>query len=284
MKLSFSDFWGDGFTTESNFFTDLIKTIRQDIEIVPLSNETDLLIYSCFGHDHHRANRSKTKKVFYTGENQRPNYNECDYSLTFDFNDYGGRNFRLPLWMLQLDWFDKKGYGNPRYVIPLKDIKDNPLMHKPKNEFCAIVFNTDSPHRYEIVAKLSEYKKVHCFGKPFGNWFYGEDVKINLISNYKFNICFENTISPGYYTDRMPHAKAAGCLPLYWADNNCERDYNKDSFLNLYNFENIDKFVERIIELDNDDNAYKFITSNYLFKDNEPSLIPLTEFLIKNIL
>ena len=280
MNISFADFW-DGFQDNNNFFIDLLKTINPNFNLVPFSSETEILIYSCFGHSHHRANRSKVKKIFYTGENLRPNFNECDYSLTFDFDSYGGRNIRLPLWMLQIDWFNKKGYKNPQYVIPLNDIRKNPLMDKPKEQFCSIVFNGRSPHRWEIIEKLSKYKNVHCYGKPFGNWFYGEDVKLNVISNYKFNICFENSISPGYHTEKMIHAKTAGCLPLYWADNNCEKDYNKDSFLNLYNFNNLDEFVEKIIHLDTDDSAYNAITSEYLFKDKEPSLDFIKNQLIK---
>jgi hypothetical protein len=280
MNISFADFW-DGFQDNNNFFIDLLKTINSNFNLVPFSNETEILIYSCFGHTHHHANRSKVKKIFYTGENLRPNFNECDYSLTFDFDSYDGRNIRLPLWMLQIDWFNKKGYKNPQYVIPLNDIRKNPLMDKPKQQFCSIVFNGRSPHRWEIIEKLSKYKNVHCYGKPFGNWFYGEDVKLNIISNYKFNICFENSISPGYHTEKMIHAKTAGCLPLYWADNNCEKDYNKDSFLNLYNFNNLDEFVEKIIHLDTDDSAYNVITSEYLFKDKEPSLDFIKNQLIK---
>ena len=125
-------------------------------------------------------------------------------------------------------------YTNPQYVIPLEYIKANLLTRKNKDKFCCIVFNSRSPHRCEIIEKLGKYKKVDCYGKPFGNWFYGEDNKLKTISDYKFNICFENSISPGYYTEKMIHAKTAGCLPIYWADNNCHKDFNPRSFLNLY--------------------------------------------------
>jgi len=282
MKLAFADFW-DQFDARHNFFSDLLISIFPNIEIVEPGQSPDVLIYSCFGHIHHHINRAKTKKIYYTGENLRPNFNECDYSLTFDFEDYGGRNFRLPLWFINIDWFNKKNYGNPRFVIPLRAMKDNLLMHKPKEKFCTFVFNTDSPHRFEIVEKLGKYKKVDCYGKPFNNWFYGEDVKLNTTSNYKFELCFENRIYPGYYTNRILHAKAAGCLPLYWADHSCEKDFNIKSFVNMYDYKNIDSFIEKIIELDNNDEAYRAITSEYLFKDREPSLDSLVNFFKKII-
>jgi hypothetical protein len=281
MNISFSDFW-DGFDPNNNFFRDLILSIDNSYNFIPFSNDTNILIYSCFGNLHSNAN-TRVKKIFYTGENLRPNYNDCQYSLTFDFDSYNGKNIRLPLWILQIDWFNKTNYTNPQYVIPLEYIKANPLRRKNKDKFCCIVFNSRSPHRWEIIEKLGKYKKVDCYGKPFGNWFYGEDNKLKTISDYKFNICFENSISPGYYTEKMIHAKTAGCLPLYWADNGCEKDFNKNSFLNLYNFNNLDEFIEKIIELDKDDLAYSQITKEYLFENKEISLDNLKKEL-SNIL
>jgi len=281
MKISFADFW-DGFDYNNNFFRDLILSIDNSYNFIPFSNDTDILIYSCFGKSHNKVS-SKVKKIFYTGENLRPNYNDCQYSLTFDFDSYNGKNIRLPLWVLQIDWFNKINYTNPQYIIPLEYIKVNPLTRKNKDKFCCIVFNGRSPHRWEIIEKLGKYKKVDCYGKPFGNWFYGEDNKLKTISDYKFNICFENSISPGYYTEKMIHAKTAGCLPLYWADNNCHKDFNPRSFLNLYDFSNLDDFIEKIIYLDENNFEYTKIVSEYLFTDREPTLNNI-KIQLRNIL
>jgi hypothetical protein len=272
MNISFIDFW-DGFIYENNFFIDLLKSMNRNYNLIPFSDETDILIYSCFGERHKTANRNKVKKIFYTGENVRPNYNDCDYSLTFDFDTYSHKNIRLPLWLLQLDWFNKKNYGNPQFVIPLQEIAYNKWAQKQKTQFCSIVFNNPSPYRIEIIQKLSKYKPVHCYGRVTNNSIpYGEDTKCELISNYKFNICFENSIHPGYYTEKLIHAKISGCLPLYWADNNCEKDFNPNSFLNLYNFNSINEFVDKVIWLDNNQEEYNKICDEYLFKDKVLSL------------
>lgn len=278
MKLSFCDFWGD-FQHENNFFTYLLKLIKNDVEVIPFSDDTDVLIYSCFGSDHHRANRAKTKKIYYTGENTRPNFNECDYSLTFDFEDYNGKNFRLPLWMLQIDWFNKKDYKNPKFILPYEEINKNIYTETPKTKFCCTVFNTDSPYRFEILAKLSNYKKVDAFGKPHGNWFYGEDTKYSVLSNYKFNICFENTLYPGYFTEKLFHAKTAGTVPIYWADSNISKDFNTKSFINLYDFDNnVDKLIEYIKLVDQDKDLYTKYINEPLF-NTLPTLDTLKNFL-----
>lgn len=284
MNISFSDFWGE-VDPNNNFFSDLIRSMYPDCQVVPFSNEhTDVLIYSCFGTQHHSADKSKVKKIFYTGENKRPNYNECHYSLTFDFDDYGGRNIRLPLWMLHIDWFDKENYGNPKFVIPFSELRNSRYSSIPKTQFCCIVFNNPIPNRIDIINKLSKYKEIHCYGSGMRNCPYGEDKKYEVISNYKFNICFENGIYPGYYTEKLIHAKVAGCLPLYWADERCKEDFNTKSFLNLNDFSSMDDYVERIIQLDNNENEYLSITSQYLFGGKDPSLDFIKEQLRRILL
>lgn len=283
MNISFADFW-DGFIPENNFFLDLFQSIQPDCRAVPFSNtSTDLLVYSCFGKTHSLADRKKVKKIFYTGENLRPNFQDCDFSLTFDFPDYGGRNIRLPLWMLQIDWFNKKNYTNPEFVIPLNELNVSRFSNKPKQKFCSIVFSSPRPNRTAILKKLSSYKQIDIFGTPFKNLPYGEEKKCNVISNYKFNICFENTIYPGYYTEKLIHAKVAGCVPLYCADENCKQDFNKESFINLNDFESIEDFVEKIIFLDQDDNAYSKMSNESLFKDRDPNIFSIINS-ITNIL
>jgi hypothetical protein len=271
MNISFADFW-DGFDHTNNFFLDLLKSINPNYNFIPFSDKTEILIYSCFGQSHYYADRNKVKKIFYTGENLRPNYRDCDYSLTFDFNTYNGKNIRLPLWMLQIDWFNKINYQNPQFVIPPSELKNSRFSIRPKTKFCCIVFNNQTPNRMDIIHKLSKYKKVDCYGNKTGNIGYGEDKKYEIISNYKFNICFENTLFPGYYTEKLLHAKVAGCLPLYWADSECIKDFNTSSFLNLNDYSHIDEFVDHIIKLDTCEQEYNNIVSQYLFENKEPSL------------
>lgn len=283
MNISFCDFWG-GFDPYNNFFVDLLTSMYPSCRVVPVSDKTEILIYSCFGSDHRSVNREKVRKIFYTGENRRPNYEECDYSLSFDFSDYGGKNIRLPLWLMQIDWFGKRDYGNPKFVIPPSELRKSRYTNRKRSRFCCIVFNNPIPNRVEILNKLSQYKAVDCYGTLFGNHFYGEDLKYEVLSNYKFNICFENGIYPGYYTEKPIHAKVAGCVPLYWADENCKHDFNTQSFLNLNDFSSMDEYIERIIHLDNNDDDYNSIASQYLFEGKEPSLDSLKAQLRKILL
>lgn len=43
----------------------------------------------------------------------------------------------------------------------------------------------------------------------------GEDFKLELLSKYKFSLCFENTSFPGYITEKIFDCFFAGCIPVY---------------------------------------------------------------------
>ena len=126
-----------------------------------------------------------------------------------------------------------------------------------------------------MIEELSKYKKVDCFGKPHQNWFYGEDNKLLTISKYKFNICFENSIHPGYYTEKPIHAKYAGCVPVYWSDAGMGNDFNADAFLNLNDFDGVKQLCERIIELDNDPAQYQALRNQPMFKPEQDPMLML---------
>lgn len=279
MNVSFSDFW-PGFNYDNNFFVDLFKNSFEKINFIPLSKNTDLLIYSCFGKTHQNFGKDKIKKIFYTGENIRPNYEECSYSLSFDFDEYSGKNYRFPLWMLHIDWFNNNTYKDPKYIHPLKDVNENVFSKNLKTKFCSIVFNNPSKHRLETVTLLNEkYKKVDCFGDGFEKIAKGEDKKLEIISNYKFNICYENAIFPGYYTEKLFHAKLAGCIPIYWSDKNVFKDFNTKCFINLTDFyENIELMIEYVKEVDSNSKLYQSYIEEPMFFQ-QPSLSGVINFL-----
>ena len=209
MKVAFTDLW-EPFDPSTNFYVDLLQSIGHTVEVVN-PEDCEILFYSCYTQDHRKY--KPKMKIYVTGENTRPNFDECDYSLTFDFDDYEGRNIRCPLWMLQLDWFDKGGYTNPKFVSPLSHVETNPYPTE-KEHFCSIVVNNFFPERKAMFDLMSRYRPIITVGKPWGNWIYGEDEKFNIISKAKFNICFENTKYPGYFTEKPIHARLARTIPI----------------------------------------------------------------------
>jgi hypothetical protein len=277
MNISFLDFW-NGFKPENNFFIYLIKSTKENVNITPPEN-ADVIFYSCFGNSNKKYN---CKKIFFTGENLRPNFNECDLSLSFDFDHYGDRNMRLPLWYLYIDWFNVKSYNNPNWLIPVEYlVGDNEFTKKEKINFCSTVFSSPYDSRFNMINLLNTYKNVDCYGKIHNNKLLdGERYKMDVISNYKFNICFENSIHPGYFTEKILHAKIAGCVPIYYSDKSYSNDFNTNSCINLIDYNDMKEVLEDVKKIDSDNAIYKKIKSEPLF-NKIPDIIELKNKISK---
>ncbi len=283
MKIGFCDFWGGEypFQVENNFFTYLLKELREDIQIVE-PKESEILIFSVFGNENKKY--KDCKKIQFIGENIRPSFRNCDYSLSFDFNNYRGKNFRLPIWYLYIDWFKKSSYGNPACLIPEEYLyNENRFSKKAKDSFCSIVISKSNRRRRRIINTLSSYKNVDVFGKVEGSTKlpYGEEIKLDTISNYKFSICFENSIFPGYTTEKLLHAKIAGTIPIYFAHNSFDIDFNPKCCINTNNMSS-KMILEMIKEIDSCSSKYTEILNEPLFL-NRVNLDSLKEFISKII-
>lgn len=281
MKIAFSDFWQypKPFNFDNNFFIHIIRELFDDVQIVN-PEDADVMFFSVFGNENQKY--KNCKKIFFTGENQKPNFKKCDYSLTFDFDDYGGKNFRLPLWYLYIDWFNVKTYDNPQWLIPESYLYgENEFTQKQKDKFCSIVFGKMVESRINAIQKISEYKKVSIFGKANPEYYLpdGEKYKLDLISNYKFSLCYENSVTPGYHTEKLLHGKIAGNIPIYYGDSTVSLDFNPECFINAFGVET-EELIDRIKEIDSNDLLYNEIISQPLFLEKK-TIDPIKEHFYK---
>ena len=281
MKITFSDFWQypKAFDPNNNFFIHIIRDLFEGVEIVD-PEDADVMFFSLFGNENGRY--KDCKKVFFTGENVRPNLKRCDYSLTFDFDDHGGKNFRLPLWYLYIDWFGVESYGNPDWLIPESYLYvDSEFTRKRKGEFCSIVFGNPVESRIQAINNISKYKPVDVWGKanprtPIPD---GEKYKLDLISSYKFSLCYENSVTPGYHTEKLLHGIVAGNIPIYYGDETVDQDFNPNRFINAVGMSD-EELLERIIEIDESDKLCSEMLSQPIF-DKEVSLDSVRKFLFE---
>jgi len=263
MKISFLDFWG-GFDPNNNFLINILKRYMNGV-VLTNPDEADIIFCSIFGQSHSQF-FNKKDIILFSGENIRPNYSTYNKSLTFDFYDYDNRNVRLPLWYFYIDWFNIKTYNNPEYLIPENYLyNENEFTIKSKSKFCSTVFSKSDNDRIEMMKILSEYKNVDGFGKVHLNKISeGEKAKLDIISDYKFSICFENSIYPGYFTEKLLHAKIAGTIPIYKSHESFSEDFNPNCCLNLINLDKIEIF-NLVKEIDTNQNLYKKFLDEPLF-------------------
>ena len=284
MKITFSDFWQypKAFDPNNNFFIHIIRDLFEDVEVVE-PEDADVMFFSLFGNESGRY--KDCKKIFFTGENVRPNFKRCDYSLTFDADEHEGKNFRLPLWYLYIDWFEVNSYDNPDWLIPESYLyNDNEFTQKKKDKFCSIVYGKQIESRINAIQNISSnYKQVDVFGKANPNYYLpdGEKYKLDLISNYKFSLCYENSVTPGYHTEKLLHGKVAGNIPIYYGDKSIGEDFNPDCFINAVDMSD-EELIQKIIELDQSDNLYNKMAKEPIFTE-KVSLNNIKEFLFKSL-
>jgi hypothetical protein len=237
IKINFADFWPH-FNKEDNFFTQwLSRSFR-----VELSGNPDFLIYSCYGSQHLDYS---CYRIFYNGENMRVNWNACDFAFGFDYLD-DERYYRLPNWF----W-----YADPRLLLQERPQTNPDVLQNRK--FCNIVVSNGlSKKRIDFFQSLSRYRKVDSGGKYLNNIGGPVDDKLAFIKNYKFTIAFENSSYPGYTTEKIFEPLLAGSIPVYWGNPLVGKDFNTGSFVNAHDYASNEALIERIIELDKNDDLY----------------------------
>jgi hypothetical protein len=66
--------------------------------------------------------------------------------------------------------------------------------------------------------------------------------KLSIQKQYRFAICFENTVAPFYVTEKIWHAILSGCLPIYYAGDThtIYQDFPRNSFIDVCDFTSFD--------------------------------------------
>ena len=239
LRVCFRHFW-PGFNPTNSFVGYLIG-LSFDNWIVCLSEkEADIIFSSVFPH---KNTEFPEKTVAIIWENVRPNYSLYSYSISSDLDNYEGRNIRLPLWVAELAWprFDapdshcEGAHGNE----PLVDIdlllspRSAAYVDRPK--FCGHVASNAEPFRMMAARALSAIGPVDLYGRIAGKtepW-----SKYEILKPHKFSLCFENSLFPGYHTEKLLQAYAAGTIPLYFGTASVSGDFNSRAFINRLDFD-----------------------------------------------
>ncbi len=263
LKIFFTDFWPD-FNPTNNFFWNILSGVYE----LELSKDPDILFFSLFGKENKKFN---CLKIFFTGENYKPSI--YDAHLSISYYKESERNIRYPLYLF---------YHNIR---DLQYKREPEVIHNDKKKFCCfIVSNNSCKKRNDFFNKLSKYKKVDSGGKFLNNIGYRVEDKMSFIKEYKFIIAFENISFKGYTTEKILEAMLGECVPIYWGNKLIYEDFNTKSFINVHDFSNLNDVVEKIIQLDNDDNEYLKILKEPWLNNNTLSAQYQPEYVLNKII
>ena len=154
-----------------------------------------------------------------------------------------------------------------------KTFSDEQLLNR---KFCNFVYSNSryaNQARKDFFDLLSEYKRVDAGGACRNNIGYRVPDKYEFQKDYKFSIAFENASHYGYTTEKILDAFVAKTIPIYWGNPQVVKDFNKDAFINCNDYASLEEVVQKVIELDRDDEAYlkmvktPFLNDGKLYKE-----------------
>ncbi|WP_161785685.1 glycosyltransferase family 10 domain-containing protein [Thalassobacter stenotrophicus] len=111
---------------------------------------------------------------------------------------------------------------------------------KDRNGGCAAFFGQIREPRKALMEAVSSRMRLDTYGPAFDGSIKNSEssgsFKDIILKEYSYNLCPENSLYPGYYTEKVLEAFASGSLPITWADQNIGCDFNPKSFLNLLDY------------------------------------------------
>jgi len=273
--ILFTDMW-DSFNESHNMFTLALESALPSTEIkgysintIPVNESPDIVIFGPFGTLYNQLPED-WPKVHFTGENSQPIQGKS-IKLNIGFNHTLDKSYlRMPLWMFEIDWFgaDLEKIQNP-IPLPIDTCTQvDPESYSRRSKFCAfVVSNPSNPVRNSAFFALNSYKPVDSAGQLYnnvGNEIFaglggggGELKKHLFLKNYRFCIAYENSSASGYTTEKLLHAKAAGCVPIYWGDPSVAYDFDERGFINANGFKNELDLINAVNTLESNEDIWK---------------------------
>lgn len=245
-----------------------LRIMQELFENVEVSDEPDFLF--CSPVKNYQMFQYDCPRIFVTGENIVPDFNCVDYAVGFHYMEFEDRYLRVPLYR-----FYEYEYG-----LALNKHQRTLDVHADR-KFCNFVYSNGRDamkERDEFFFKLSNYKRVDSGGRHLNNIGGPVDSKLVFQSEYKFTIAFENAVSNGYTTEKILHAFASGTVPIYYGNPRIAEDFNEDAFINCHRYSSFEEVIEKIKEIDADENQYQRMIHAPIFKDMDNQKEPLRDY------
>jgi hypothetical protein len=208
-------------TDESSIaLTDLLRFLFASYSNIDLSKLSFFTIggqYADFSSKIHRANTNNQVTIYFNGENTKQRFleyqDETQISGAVDviasfWSDGGANAMRFPLWLIYYPYYSQGLF------VPNESAKQIAAtcinrhdMYGTRSQFIRECIQ----HQLPLFTNLP----IRAPGVSMIQLGSSRSDKHQLLSKFMFNICAENTITPGYTTEKIFHAVQAGCIPLY---------------------------------------------------------------------
>ncbi len=274
-----ANWWGDEEIKEfKKSVLYFILSQRYEITYHRNPNEfSDLVFSNPLGSARKILSYQNAKRVFYTGENEVPNFNLFDYAIGFDELDFNDRYLRMPLYYAHLHYeAELVNDTTSPYKLKADSLyalkKPSHCFEKNHPNLCTVVnnesdplkrgfasfvaSNANAPIRNAFYDALNSIEPVTGGGSVRNTLGYKVGNKNEFLSQYKFNLCFENSQGYGYVTEKILDAYFSHTIPIYWGSPSVAKDFNPKSFVNVHDFKNFDEAIDYVRYLHTHPNAY----------------------------
>lgn len=241
------------FDIKQNLIYDILVNNGYDVQI---SDNPDYIICGCTGENYYDYCKCPQVRIFYSGENYLPDLNLVDYAISPYPVQFGDRHFQLPacVWP-RAHWVELAERNREGYTKELLN---------EKIYFANFISSHESEHsiRGDFFKQLCQYKRVEAPGTYLNNMPDGQSVdwlndsKTDFQRKCKFTLCFESTNHYGFVTEKIMDAFYADTIPVYFGSSTAAEIFNKDAFISVADYASFDDAIERIKELDQDDEKY----------------------------
>ena len=259
---------------ETNSFKKLIEKYFKTINIDNTDN-CDIIIKSPLSGS--TWNNKKKKYIYWSGESRYVQLSEfhTKYLQILSFISNESNSIYIP------------------FCLESRHIYKNRINTNLNREFLiGYCCSNNVEIREQIFSKFVEkvgIKNCASFGTCCGNYEetkkvcggdYQGDSLIHCYGKCKFILALENTQIDGYVTEKIINAFYSGSIPIYWGSNNINDLFNKEAFINVDNFENIDKCIDHIINMT--DEQREFMLNQPIYKEEDLINILNDEYNNKN--
>jgi hypothetical protein len=172
-------------------------------------------------------------------------------------------------------------YFSKNYSI----IKPDQITFFENKKFCLMVnksgINDEIQQYVNILSQFGEIDNINIYNDYINSKSCYHSVELlNVMNKYKFILCFENSYTDGYITEKIFNCLFARSIPIYKGSPIIEQYINKESFLQ------VDNIIDKINEIKNNEELfYNIINSNKISNNyfNENYEERLSSFIEKKL-
>ena len=210
-------------------------------------------------------------KIYFSEEGYLDNYNfEENFHITTLMGIKNKNHLRFPIWKDFIDWSEEGLKRESSFLNGLRfgklysiDKLMKPQGHdfiKKNNKICFFTSHLNYP-RDIFYDKLNNLIQVDGYGKNFDKSIKSHNSsnfkKIDILKNYRFNLCPHNILLQDIMTKKIPDSFYAKTIPISWCDKNVKDDFNPNCFINLNDYMN-DDFGELVERINSEESIKKF--------------------------